>query len=669
MTMRDEHTAVADRPRTDAGRDGARRDVPDRSAPSGTGSAGAAARRRRARGAIIAASLGIPGVVLLATWNLGAGQGGHQHTTRHAGHEQHAVALHAVGAPMTRSVRGGRGKVRLAVAAETASAGSTIPAGAPLALTVALDHAARAATGPGVPRLSARRLPAPGVVGGAVPLGQPQTVLINRATGATGAPPAAGSHAGHAAPGLQATQSSTRGGALAWAATLPKGAADVRPSPDGRFIVAGYPATGRVALLDVFRRRLDGTIAIGGSPTTLRFAPDGRLWIGDPERGQVAIVDVDARRVDGRFAVGGGALALAFDPAGRRALVVSRDDGAARLVDTRTLRVLSSVSVGGQPTDVAFAPAAHAFLVARAARPLAVVRLDRSGGVVTARELAQVPPPVRAVRVAPDGRTAVALAGSKMVVLDTGTNRVRTEVAAGTRPADLAFLDRRFAVALDAAQPKLSWVDLQDPSRSNTIPLEAHPGRSLNVSPDGREALVAVPRDGWIFHVHVMMGRPMLMQQDRDPLGADTVVASRAGLVPTGRGRLAQRTLLEQPGRYRIAVRLPGGGRATFPLTVATPGAGIRVRPERRLVTARAGERVTVRFDVAGAAPARAEVLAYSASPTSVRQLRAVASRVGPGRYAATLRTVQPGRYVVSLLADTPALPAAGRASATLVVR
>jgi hypothetical protein len=108
---------------------------------------------------------------------------------------------------------------------------------------------------------------------------------------------------------------------------------------------------------------------------------------------------------------------------------------------------------------------------------------------------------------------------------------------------------------------------------------------------------------------------------------------------------------------------------ATFPLTVAAPGAGIRVRPERRLVTARAGERVTVTFDVAGAAPARAEVLAYSASPTSVRQLRAVASRVGPGRYAATLRTARPGRCVVSLLADAPALPAAGRASATLVVR
>ena len=189
------------------------------------------------------------------------------------------------------------------------------------------------------------------------------------------------------------------------------------------------------------------------------------------------------------------------------------------------------------------------------------------------------------------------------------------------------------------------------------------------MSPDGREALVAVPRDGWIFHVHVMMGRPMLMQQDRDPLGADTVIASRAGLVATGNGRLAQRTVLDQPGRYRLTVRLPGGGRATFPLTVAAAGAGIRVTPERRLITARVGERVTVTFDVAGATPAHAEVLAYSASPRQVRQLRAVASRVAPGRYAATLSTVEPGRYVVSLLGDTPGLPAGGRAGATLLVR
>src|SRR4051794_32700776 len=130
--------------------------------------------------------------------------------------------------------------------------------------------------------------------------------MVNRLNGAAGAPPAAGSHAGHvAAPGLEVTQSSTRSGALAWVATLPKGAADVQPSPDGRWIVAAYPGTGRLALVDLLGRRVAGTMAVGGFPTTLRFAPDGRLWAGDPQRGQVTVVDVDARRVAGRSASAG----------------------------------------------------------------------------------------------------------------------------------------------------------------------------------------------------------------------------------------------------------------------------------------------------------------------------------------------------------------------------
>jgi len=577
-----------------------------------------------------------------------------------------------VGTPITAPVRGGRGNVRLAIATEAPATGSAIPAGAPLGLTVGLDRAARAAAGDRAPRLSARRLPARGVVGGAVALAHAQTVMVNRATGAAGAPPAAaGGHAGHTlAPGLQVTQSSTRGGALEWAATLPKGAADVQPSPDGRWVVAAYPETGRLALLDLLQRRVIGTLDLGGYPTTLRFAPDGRLWAGDPQRGEVTVVDLGARRVAGRVQVGLGPMRIAFDRAGARALVVSRDDGAATLVDTRTLRRLAAVTVGGRPADVAFAPAARAFLVARAGAPLAVLRLDRAGGLVAARELPRVAPPVRAVRVAPDGRTAVALAGSRMLVLDTRTNAVRATVAAGRRPSDLVFLERRFAVALDAARPIVTWVDLQDVTRSNAISLESRPGRSISVSPDGREALVSVPADGWVFHLHVMMGRPMVMQQDRNPLGADTVIASRPGLVPAGGGRFEQRTVLDQPGRYRLAVRLPDGGRATFALRVAAAGAGIRVTPEQRRMRVRAGERVTVAFDVAGAAPARAEVLAYSASPrTEVRQLRAPARRIGPGRYSATLKTASPGRYTVSLLGERPALPARARASATLVVR
>jgi hypothetical protein len=59
-----------------------------------------------------------------------------------------------------------------------------------------------------------------------------------------------------------------------------------------------------------------------------------------------------------------------------------------------------------------------------------------------------------------------------------------------------------------------------------------------------------------------------------------------------------------------------------------------------------------VRFDVTGARPASAEVLAYASRSGAIRQARAPARHIGGTSYEATLRLRDPGSYRLTLIAE-----------------
>ena len=242
-------------------------------------------------------------------------------------------------------------------------------------------------------------------------------------------------------------------------------------------------------------------------------------------------------------------------------------------------------------------------------------------------------------------------------------------MAAGKDPAQIGFLGH-FALVRNGGSADLTWVDLRTPSRSNSIPLGPRPATSLAISPDGRRALLASPSDQKLLGLHVMMGRPMLMQADPNTARADAVLVSGGGLQRTGARTFELRTTLQQPGAHRLELSLEGGGRATFQLPVtarrATDATAHALQPSYR---AAVGETVTVGFHVTGAAPRDAEVLAFSTG-TVAAQVRVAARRVGPGHYEAKLRVPQPGTYRVQLESEQANLGTrSGRASTLEVTR
>jgi hypothetical protein len=219
-------------------------------------------------------------------------------------------------------------------------------------------------------------------------------------------------------------------------------------------------------------------------------------------------------------------------------------------------------------------------------------------------------------------------------------------------PRDLRFA-AHFALARSAGGPEVTWVDLRTPSRSNV--LEAGPGSGLFPGVEAAETLVPTA-DGPVYRVHVMQGRPMVMDEFPNTVGADVAVVAVGGLHVTREGTLEQRTVLDRPGRYRLELRLPSGERFRFDLRATVPQSGARVRPERARLAVRVGEPVRVRFTLRGAAPREAHVLAYGGRAGALRQLRAPAKRAADGRYAATLRFPAPGRFRVVLLSEEAGL-------------
>jgi hypothetical protein len=161
----------------------------------------------------------------------------------------------------------------------------------------------------------------------------------------------------------------------------------------------------------------------------------------------------------------------------------------------------------------------------------------------------------------------------------------------------------------------------------------------------------------------------MLMDEIPNTVRADVAVVASGALQATGGGVLEQRTVLERAGRYRFSLTLPGGDVARFTLTATTPEGATRARPERRRLETRVGEPLAVRFQVSGAAPAEASVLAYGGRRGEVRQLHVPARRVGARGFEATLRFPTPGRFRIELLSEEAGLRPGAGAGASVRVR
>jgi YVTN family beta-propeller protein len=601
------------------------------------------------------------------------GAGSVHGSTSHAtapSHGDAATASRLVGRPQTAKLADG-GRAGLTIRAESATGAArlrAIPAGAPVELRL------RVPGGAGTPRITAKRVggsiaaaasghaahgaPAAGSAAGAsaVALDRGELFLIDRHDGEVVVP--SGEAAGNeVAPGRATTEHLMPGGALAWATKLTPGPSAVTADQRGRFLVATYRDRGRVEVVDLLRRGRPTAVDLGGRPAAAVVDPSGRrAWVTDESSGTVSVVDLGAARIAARFTTVPGLQALAVAGAGRA--LVAGADGRARLVAARSGRVLATIALPSGATAAAFAPRARAFAVAHEDGRVSVLSLrgDRRLALTATLRDPAAGAGTRTLGAAPDGRTVVALnaRADSLSILDVARGREVRTVQAGDEPAQVAFLDH-FAVVRNARSADVTWVDLDKPSRSNNVPVGRTPADDLYVR--GGTAYASNAEDRRIYKLHVMMGRPMVMGEVPNAFAADRVVSSTGKLERIRAGRFLQRTMIAEPGKYQLAVRLPGGRHATFSMTVAAERHGAaRAVPAQPKLRAVAGEDLDVRFRVAGARPRDAQVLAYARSEGAVRQLRASAAPAADGTYGARLRFADPGRYRLVLLSESAGL-------------
>lgn len=600
--------------------------------------------RRRALatlGTVVAAGLGAAAVALVRSPGADEGRFAEDPVPTE-------VHRHAVATPRTAAVRGGPGRVRLEVLSEgtppTGPLPASIVAGDPVTLSFTLTGARPPAS---PPILRATRAGASGSV--AVSLASAEAVLVSRAGGEVVGAAAPGS----AEPGHHLAR--VAGASDRWAAKLTPGAAAIVADPTRGLLAAAYPDAGRVETVDLVARRRGATLQLGGSPDSLAAEPGGgRLWVGDAAAGRVRVMDPVGGGELAALEVGKGPHAVAFARGAGRALVIARGSRTAMLVDLSTLRTVSSTRLAEEPSSVAFGTGSHAFAVVHPTGTMTLLRLD-GGRLAPPRTLRVSKPGAGALAVSPDGRTAAIAnrATGTLVLVDLVTGRLIRTVEAGPEPADVVFLDH-FALAPSARTGSVTWVDTQDPRRSNDLLLGDAPASGIALSGDGSAALAPVPSEKIAYRIHVMMGRPMVMDRVPSTFAADTAIGLAGGLREAGPGAYELRTALESPGRYRLELALAGGARARLDLTATAtrPGAA-RVRPLASSIASRAGRPVTVRFRVTRARPATATVLAYSLDARrGVRQLRVPARHVGSGVYVARLVPPAVGAYRLQLISE-----------------
>jgi DNA-binding beta-propeller fold protein YncE len=495
---------------------------------------------------------------------------------------------------------------------------------------------------------------------GGVPVSRPETFLLNQSEGTLVVPNRAGGapddHAdGHDhAPG-QGLAQTIPGGGWAWAAKVTPDPATVELAPTGRWLALSHPTAGMVELVDLVKREQAVQLDVGGEPQELQFSPDGRaLWIGlaggglhvfgmdgRKELGQRPDLDVDQ---------------IVFDATGDHAMLLTDGPPTATLVDTTDLTTTGSHRLETARTDVTFASDPAAFVLADGRSTVTLLPLEASElGIPHAIELTDR---ASSLAVDPDGRTAVAVHpdGDVATVIDLQARAVVGRAATGRDPQQVAFLER-FAVLRSAGSADVTWIDLDDPSSSNVLPLQAQPATNLTVSADGQEILASSPAEQRLYRIHQMMGRPMVMEHESDPSAADVAIVGGGGVVELDDGVYQVRTSFEQPGIYEVTVQLSADAVTfTVPVAPTAAGGGVTARPVVRQQESSVGEQVRVRFVVEGGDLGSPEVAGYATGPDGPRQLRAPALRVGEGIFEAVLTPGAPGAYDVWLLDEAAGL-------------
>jgi len=121
-------------------------------------------------------------------------------------------------------------------------------------------------------------------------------------------------------------------------------------SRNGRTLLISTEFAGQVVKVNIPKRRIVGSVHVGGSPVDVKLSADGSVfYVANQDRGGVSIVDPRAMKEIGFIPTGPGAHGFCVSRDGTELYVSNRLGGTISVIRFATNRVVATWRVGGSP--------------------------------------------------------------------------------------------------------------------------------------------------------------------------------------------------------------------------------------------------------------------------------------------------------------------------------
>ncbi|OGG46661.1 MAG: hypothetical protein A3F84_07405 [Candidatus Handelsmanbacteria bacterium RIFCSPLOWO2_12_FULL_64_10] len=234
--------------------------------------------------------------------------------------------------------------------------------------------------------------------------------------------------------------------------TLPlRDGAKVVLSPDNRRAFVTQGAANNILYIDLEKKAVSDTVAVGRAPFGIAISPDGRSLYAvntGSGAGSLSIIDVQTRTVRDSLRLETAPGLIAVSPDGRRGYLNSAAGGRISVVDLTANRVVGTIQTGGQLVyGMAFSPDGK-LLYAAASGKVVVIDVERN--LITDR--INVADDTGPLTVSPDGGRLYVSAfsqsggGAAVYIVDLATKQTLGKIRGFIFPLDFAFRTSAFDV-------------------------------------------------------------------------------------------------------------------------------------------------------------------------------------------------------------------------------
>lgn len=220
--------------------------------------------------------------------------------------------------------------------------------------------------------------------------------------------------------------------------------AKVALSPDNRRAFVTQEAANNVLFIDLEKKAVSDTVAVGRGPFGVAISPDGRsLYVVNTRsgNGSLSIVDVRTRTVRDSLQFDTAPGLVVVSPDGQRGFLNSANGGRVSVVDLAANRVVGTIQTGGQIVyGMGFSPDGKRLYAAASGK---IVVIDTERNLIVDR--INVADDTGPLTVSPDGSRIYVSAfsqsggGAAVYVIDLAAKQVLGKIRGFAFPMELAF--------------------------------------------------------------------------------------------------------------------------------------------------------------------------------------------------------------------------------------